>query len=100
MCNTNVLVTGKSMMSVRKEGENWSFSRKYDYIFAVSLFSSLWGKLILLFYLLQGGNPLDFKFGVATSLSFQSTSLTDQQAEHFLNRYIPFCYSFLLYVVD
>ncbi|CAN7012010.1 hypothetical protein IGI04_012289 [Brassica rapa subsp. trilocularis] len=36
-------------------------------------------------FLEKGGNPLDFKFGVATSLSFQSTSLTDQQAEHFLN---------------
>ncbi|KAF8119046.1 hypothetical protein N665_0001s0102 [Sinapis alba] len=36
-------------------------------------------------FLEKGGNPLDFKFGIATSLSFQSTSLTDQQAEHFVN---------------
>ncbi|KAG2297955.1 hypothetical protein Bca52824_034427 [Brassica carinata] len=36
-------------------------------------------------FLEKGGNPLDFRFGVATSLSFQSTSLTDQQAEHFVN---------------
>ncbi|WRX08582.1 hypothetical protein QQP08_001069 [Theobroma cacao] len=32
----------------------------------------------------QGGNPLDFKFGNAASVSVQSTSLTDQQAEHFV----------------
>ncbi|KAK6940532.1 Helicase/SANT-associated domain [Dillenia turbinata] len=31
-----------------------------------------------------GGNPLDFKFGHSTSLSVLSTSLTDQQAEHFV----------------
>ncbi|CAA7045810.1 unnamed protein product [Microthlaspi erraticum] len=36
-------------------------------------------------FLEKGGNPLDFKFGIATSHSVQSTSLTDQQAEHFLN---------------
>lgn len=35
---------------------------------------------------LQGGNPLDFKFGNAASVSVQSTSLTDQQAEHFVTR--------------
>ncbi|GKV00672.1 hypothetical protein SLEP1_g13329 [Rubroshorea leprosula] len=34
-------------------------------------------------FLEKGGNPLDFKFGNATSVSVQSTSLTDQQAEHF-----------------
>jgi hypothetical protein len=39
-------------------------------------------------FLEKGGNPLDFKFGIATSHSVQSTSLTDQQAEHFVNRYI------------
>ncbi|CAN8268555.1 unnamed protein product [Cochlearia groenlandica] len=36
-------------------------------------------------FLEKGGNPLDFKFGIATSHSVQSTSLTDQQTEHFLN---------------
>ncbi|XP_019092296.1 PREDICTED: chromatin modification-related protein EAF1 B-like [Camelina sativa] len=36
-------------------------------------------------FLEKGGNPLDFKFGIATSQSVQSTSLTDQQAEHFVN---------------
>ncbi|XP_020886117.1 chromatin modification-related protein EAF1 B isoform X4 [Arabidopsis lyrata subsp. lyrata] len=36
-------------------------------------------------FLEKGGNPLDFKFGIATSHSVQSTSLTDQQAEHFIN---------------
>ncbi|CAN6906881.1 unnamed protein product [Brassica oleracea var. botrytis] len=36
-------------------------------------------------FLEKGGNPLDFKFGIATSHSVQSTSLTDHQAEHFLN---------------
>ncbi|CAH2052616.1 unnamed protein product [Thlaspi arvense] len=36
-------------------------------------------------FLEKGGNPLDFKFGLATSHSVQSTSLTDQQAEHFVN---------------
>ncbi|XP_024009658.1 chromatin modification-related protein EAF1 B isoform X2 [Eutrema salsugineum] len=36
-------------------------------------------------FLEKGGNPLDFKFGIATSHSVQSTSLTDQQAEHFVN---------------
>ncbi|GLT28183.1 hypothetical protein SLA2020_031340 [Shorea laevis] len=35
-------------------------------------------------FLEKGGNPLDFKFGNATSVSVQSTSLTDQQAEHFV----------------
>ncbi|GKU86056.1 hypothetical protein SLEP1_g637 [Rubroshorea leprosula] len=35
-------------------------------------------------FLEKGGNPLDFKFGNAASLSVQSTSLTDQQAEHFV----------------
>ncbi|KAK6937645.1 hypothetical protein RJ641_031153 [Dillenia turbinata] len=35
-------------------------------------------------FLEKGGNPLDFKFGHAASLSVQSTSLTDQQAEHFV----------------
>ncbi|KAA3474857.1 chromatin modification-related protein EAF1 B-like isoform X1 [Gossypium australe] len=34
-------------------------------------------------FLEKGGNPLDFKFGNAASVSVQSTSLTDQQAEHF-----------------
>ncbi|MBA0733073.1 hypothetical protein Gogos_017118, partial [Gossypium gossypioides] len=33
-------------------------------------------------FLEKGGNPLDFKFGNAASVSVQSTSLTDQQAEH------------------
>ncbi|KAF8113187.1 hypothetical protein N665_0054s0005 [Sinapis alba] len=36
-------------------------------------------------FLEKGGNPLDFKFGIATSHSVQSTSLADQQAEHFVN---------------
>ncbi|XP_023642579.1 chromatin modification-related protein EAF1 A isoform X2 [Capsella rubella] len=36
-------------------------------------------------FLEKGGNPLDFKFGIATSHSVQSTSLTDQQTEHFVN---------------
>ncbi|KAJ0112465.1 hypothetical protein Patl1_01589 [Pistacia atlantica] len=35
-------------------------------------------------FLEKGGNPLDFKFGNAASVSVQSTSLTDQQAEHFV----------------
>ncbi|KAE8681728.1 Helicase/SANT-associated, putative isoform 2 [Hibiscus syriacus] len=35
-------------------------------------------------FLEKGGNPLDFKFGNAVSVSVQSTSLTDQQAEHFV----------------
>ncbi|GAV70699.1 HSA domain-containing protein/Myb_DNA-bind_6 domain-containing protein [Cephalotus follicularis] len=34
-------------------------------------------------FLEKGGNPLDFKFGNAASVSVQSTSLTDQQPEHF-----------------
>ncbi|CAI0426598.1 unnamed protein product [Linum tenue] len=33
-------------------------------------------------FLEKGGNPLDFKFGNATSVSVQSTSFTDHQAEH------------------
>ncbi|TYI74873.1 hypothetical protein E1A91_D07G234900v1 [Gossypium mustelinum] len=33
-------------------------------------------------FLEKGGNPLDFKFGNAASVSVQSTSLTNQQAEH------------------
>ncbi|MBA0758426.1 hypothetical protein Gotri_021424 [Gossypium trilobum] len=33
-------------------------------------------------YLEKGGNPLDFKFGNAASVSVQSTSFTNQQAEH------------------
>lgn len=37
---------------------------------------------------------MDFKFGIATSYSVQSTSLTDQQqAEHFVNRYTHVCCS-------
>ncbi|KAL1190588.1 Chromatin modification-related protein EAF1 A [Cardamine amara subsp. amara] len=36
-------------------------------------------------FLEKGGNPLDFKFGIATSHSVQSTSLTDRQADHFIN---------------
>ncbi|XP_044504174.1 chromatin modification-related protein EAF1 B-like isoform X2 [Mangifera indica] len=35
-------------------------------------------------FLEKGGNPLDFKFGSAVSVSVQSTSLSDQQAEHFV----------------
>ncbi|XWS31278.1 hypothetical protein CRYUN_Cryun23aG0063500 [Craigia yunnanensis] len=35
-------------------------------------------------FLEKGGNPLDFKFGHAASVSVQSTSLTDRQAEHFV----------------
>ncbi|XP_022771460.1 chromatin modification-related protein EAF1 B-like isoform X2 [Durio zibethinus] len=35
-------------------------------------------------FLEKGGNPLDFKFGNAASVSFQSTSLTDQLAENFV----------------
>ncbi|XWS36570.1 hypothetical protein CRYUN_Cryun20dG0096000 [Craigia yunnanensis] len=35
-------------------------------------------------FLEKGGNPLDFKFGNAASVSVQSTSLTDQHAEHFV----------------
>ncbi|XP_044494241.1 chromatin modification-related protein EAF1 B-like isoform X2 [Mangifera indica] len=35
-------------------------------------------------FLEKGGNPLDFKFGNAVSVSVQSTSLTDQLAEHFV----------------
>ena len=54
----------------------------------------------LLFFLLQGGNPLDFKFVIATSHSVQSTSLTDQQAEHFVNRYIHVCCSLPLNFMD
>ncbi|KAE8685067.1 Helicase/SANT-associated, putative isoform 2 [Hibiscus syriacus] len=34
-------------------------------------------------FLEKGGNPLDFKFGNAASVSVQSTSFTDQQAQHF-----------------
>lgn len=36
---------------------------------------------------LQGGNPLDFNFGKASSVSVQSTSLADQQPEPFVTRY-------------
>ncbi|XVE78092.1 hypothetical protein DITRI_Ditri13aG0116000 [Diplodiscus trichospermus] len=35
-------------------------------------------------FLEKGCNPLDFKFGNAASVSVQSTSLTDQNAEHFV----------------
>ncbi|XP_022728005.1 chromatin modification-related protein EAF1 B-like isoform X2 [Durio zibethinus] len=35
-------------------------------------------------FLEKGGNPLDFKFGNAASVSVQSTSLTDQHAERFV----------------
>ncbi|KAM5563088.1 hypothetical protein ABKV19_018000 [Rosa sericea] len=35
-------------------------------------------------FLEKGGNPLDFKFGNAASVSVQSTSLTDQHPEQFL----------------
>ncbi|XWS47236.1 hypothetical protein CRYUN_Cryun14cG0135200 [Craigia yunnanensis] len=35
-------------------------------------------------FLEKGGNPLDFKFGNAASVSVQSTSFTDQHAEHFV----------------
>ncbi|XP_002521085.2 chromatin modification-related protein EAF1 B isoform X1 [Ricinus communis] len=35
-------------------------------------------------FLEKGGNPLDFKFGNAASVSVQSTSLTDHQTEHFV----------------
>ncbi|XP_049408486.1 chromatin modification-related protein EAF1 B-like isoform X1 [Solanum stenotomum] len=35
-------------------------------------------------FLAQGGDPLDFKFGNATSLSVQSTSLTDQHPDQFV----------------
>ncbi|XXG62007.1 hypothetical protein AAC387_Pa05g0466 [Persea americana] len=33
-------------------------------------------------FLEKGGNPLDFKLGPATSISVQSTSVTDQHTEH------------------
>lgn len=42
--------------------------------------------IVIISTYLQGGNPLDFKFGNAASVSVQSTSLTDQQAEHFVTR--------------
>ncbi|GAB4830218.1 hypothetical protein Ancab_019860 [Ancistrocladus abbreviatus] len=35
-------------------------------------------------FLEKGGNPLDFKFGHAASVSVQSTSLTDQRADQFV----------------
>ncbi|KAM6591981.1 hypothetical protein CsatA_014586 [Cannabis sativa] len=35
-------------------------------------------------FLEKGGNPLDFKFGTTTSVSVQSTSLTDQNPEQFV----------------
>ncbi|KAH7679081.1 Nucleoplasmin ATPase protein [Dioscorea alata] len=35
-------------------------------------------------FLEKGGNPLDFKFGHGASISLQSTSLTDQLAEHYV----------------
>lgn len=35
----------------------------------------------------QGGDPLDFRPGNTTSLSLQSTSLTDQHPEQFVIRY-------------
>ncbi|XP_015892402.3 chromatin modification-related protein EAF1 B isoform X2 [Ziziphus jujuba] len=35
-------------------------------------------------FLEKGGNPLDFKFGNAASVSVQSTSLTDQNPEQFV----------------
>ncbi|XP_054779848.1 LOW QUALITY PROTEIN: chromatin modification-related protein EAF1 B-like [Prosopis cineraria] len=35
-------------------------------------------------FLEKGGNPLDFKFGNAASVSVQSTSLTDQRHEQFV----------------
>ncbi|XP_055813029.1 chromatin modification-related protein EAF1 B-like isoform X2 [Solanum dulcamara] len=35
-------------------------------------------------FLAKGGDPLDFKFGNATSLSVQSTSLTDQHPDQFV----------------
>ncbi|WCJ38058.1 Helicase/SANT-associated DNA binding protein [Euphorbia peplus] len=35
-------------------------------------------------FLEKGGNPLDFKFGNAASVSVQSTSLTDHHTEHFV----------------
>ncbi|KAL6208948.1 hypothetical protein ACLB2K_019891 [Fragaria x ananassa] len=35
-------------------------------------------------FLEKGGNPLDFKFGNAASVSVQSTSLTDQHPEQFV----------------
>ncbi|KAJ0980848.1 hypothetical protein J5N97_009103 [Dioscorea zingiberensis] len=35
-------------------------------------------------FLEKGGNPLDFKFGNGASISVQSTSLTDQLAEHYV----------------
>ncbi|GMI85669.1 hypothetical protein like AT3G24880 [Hibiscus trionum] len=35
-------------------------------------------------FLEKGGNPLDFKFGYAASVSVQSTSLADQQPQHFV----------------
>ncbi|KAG4135398.1 hypothetical protein ERO13_D08G212600v2 [Gossypium hirsutum] len=35
-------------------------------------------------FLEKGGNPLDFKYGNAASVSVQSTSLTDQHAQHFV----------------
>ncbi|GAB2298526.1 hypothetical protein Dimus_032590 [Dionaea muscipula] len=35
-------------------------------------------------FLVEGGNPLDFRFGHAASVSVQSTSFTDQHAEQYL----------------
>ncbi|XP_052887548.1 chromatin modification-related protein EAF1 B-like isoform X2 [Gossypium arboreum] len=35
-------------------------------------------------FLEKGGNPLDFKYSNAASVSVQSTSLTDQHAQHFV----------------
>ncbi|GMI76181.1 hypothetical protein like AT3G24880 [Hibiscus trionum] len=37
-----------------------------------------------LVFLEKGGNPLDFKFGNPASVSVQSTSFNDQQAQHFV----------------
>ncbi|KAB2071195.1 hypothetical protein ES319_A08G206200v1 [Gossypium barbadense] len=38
-------------------------------------------------FLEKGGNPLDFKYSNAASVSVQSTSLTDQHAQHFVTSF-------------
>lgn len=38
------------------------------------------------YFFLQGGDPLEFKFGDAASLSVQSTSLPDKHPDHFVTR--------------
>lgn len=42
---------------------------------------------MLYFFFLQGGDPLEFKYGNTASVSVQSTSPTDQQPDQFVTRY-------------